>query len=287
MAERLSIRVVVAAIALPAAALAMFAAPARATKLGRAGDFTYYTEEDPIPAGAGEQGATGTAQCGDGQAVTGGGEAISGNPDGSFIGPVIGSALDTWLATGWHNNGDTAALTTWAICTKKASKIDIFEDFDSAPAGPKSATLELTCEQGHPTTASGQISGSPLDSFLNTLMPTQDGWEVHAFHRAGTSDADILGFVHCRKGAPPNYRVKSKASSGPTIKVKAACRNHEAVIGGGASASGGAGQAHLIESSPFDSGDQGDIPDDGWQVEYYVPGAVEQEFAAFAVCDPV
>ena len=54
---------------------------------------------------------------------------------------------------------------------------------------------------------------------------------------------------------------------GSTISVKSACPGRTKVLSGGASSFGGFGDSYISSSYPYDDGDRGKSPDDGWKTK--------------------
>jgi len=81
-----------------------------------------------------------------------------------------------------------------------------------------------------------------------------------------------------------NYQRNETAVSGPVNQtVKARCPQLRHVTGGGYEH---VSEVEVEASRPFDSGDAGTVPDDGWEVEFAPSGAAVEEFVAvYAICD--
>jgi hypothetical protein len=81
-----------------------------------------------------------------------------------------------------------------------------------------------------------------------------------------------------------NYqRSETGISSGDTITEKARCPSTRHVTGGGYEKESAATRVHT--SRPFDSGDAGLVPDDGWEVAFIAPSGGETIVAVYAICD--
>jgi hypothetical protein len=81
-----------------------------------------------------------------------------------------------------------------------------------------------------------------------------------------------------------NYqRTETAISSGDTITLKARCPSTRHVTGGGYEKESAGTRVNA--SRPFDSGDSGLVPDDGWEVEFGAPSGGKTIVAVYAICD--
>ncbi len=80
-----------------------------------------------------------------------------------------------------------------------------------------------------------------------------------------------------RDGRPPVRRRPRRQSS----TAKAGCPNAASVLGGGISNRAYPG-ARILATVPFDDGDKGSKPDDGWRVRTFIGDS--RELQVFAIC---
>ena len=99
---------------------------------------------------------------------------------------------------------------------------------------------------------------------------------------AGAICGDLSGFASV---------IKSVNSNGSTrATAKSRCPKGTHAVGGGGYTTAGFGEQRLVDSAPFDSGDAGKQPDDGWRVtgDNVAPGSsTPQHLLAYAQCAPL
>ena len=93
----------------------------------------------------------------------------------------------------------------------------------------------------------------------------------------------------CAELAPQlRYPRAKKASPGrERTTVKAACTGGTHVLSGGGAAPGPFKSQRLVQSAPYDSGDAGVEPDDGWRVAVDNMKSKRRSAKAFAICADV
>ncbi len=80
-----------------------------------------------------------------------------------------------------------------------------------------------------------------------------------------------------------NYQInETSIDAGDPTTVKARCQSTRHVTGGGYDT---LSDTQINESRPYDSGDNGTAPDDGWAVEFNPPGIGQAAVAVYAICD--
>lgn len=271
------------------------AAPASAETLGSEGGFTYVKKTATIAGGMGES-AEANARCASGSESTGGGVTVGGPPAGSAIATSGKVSELQWFADAFHLSTDKATLTSWAVCSKKASKISQGTAPESVPVAPANATETATCDlsQGFVTGGGVRTIGASSEWSLNATYPEDggdgdtmpnDAWRTFTFHREGPART-ILADVVCMKGKQPSYVVNQLASvEQPKTKLRAKCPKGKSVTGGGGFVSGGTDDSHITSTRPYDSKkDKGKVPDDGWEVKFFDDNGVTQDYRAYAVC---
>jgi hypothetical protein len=83
------------------------------------------------------------------------------------------------------------------------------------------------------------------------------------------------------------YRYATKAvgaKPGKRVSASVACPNGTRVIGGGERNSGGFGSIELGQTFPYDDGDKGSTPDDGWRIRARNLAAGPVQVRVTAVC---
>lgn len=275
-----------------ALALLVTVAPARANVLGTSHHITYvrtkskfFSDQENTPA---------NASCPSGEEITGGGSEVDGNEDKSYIWWSWSDTGTEWLSNLWHTTMDESKVVGWAICTDRVSDVQRYIDTAPVGAGPTPKVIKSHCDFGAPLSGGGYAGNSATDSWINSSLPIDtaddtdskpdDGWSLHLFARSGASASQATLATICSTGKTPKYETASHTSSGTTV-LHASCTGKRVIVGGGASASEPAGQAHLVYSRPADDKDDKDkIPDDRWEVEFANPNHTAQTFTAWAVC---
>lgn len=117
---------------------------------------------------------------------------------------------------------------------------------------------------------------------LNDSSPIgKAGWDVNVrFNPSGTMDT----FAMCSKGARKFVTETGEIEANETGKLKASCTGGRHVIGGGAAIFGPIADARLNSSYPYDSGDRGKKPDDGWKARGVNLSGAELSFAVTVIC---
>jgi hypothetical protein len=169
---------------------------------------------------------------------------------------------------------------------------------DPGPVAPASSgtAANVACPAGKHVvggaTTVGGTSGFTVQFWLNGTVPfdgadadhdPDDGWKGRGFNRFG-SNKRLVVFGICSGGTvryAGNHRTVSAGTGG---LARAACPAGTHVAGGGGTLSGPAGQAYLSWSVPYDSGDPGTNPDDGWEVRAYNQGGAPKTLSVNATC---
>jgi hypothetical protein len=107
-------------------------------------------------------------------------------------------------------------------------------------------------------------------------------WTAELVNDAGPAK-DLTSYAIC---APPRG-VKRRTTTRPPqtspaiVTAKASCPNAASVLGGGISNRAYPG-ARILATLPFDDGDKGSKPDDGWRVRTFIGDS--RELQVFAIC---
>ena len=123
----------------------------------------------------------------------------------------------------------------------------------------------------------------PLDEGDGDSVP-DDAWRTIVLHRAGTSQSTMQAIVICLTGPAPEYVTEDVNSSTSTEVVKTKCPPGSVVVGGGAFIGGAIDQGHLVKSVPYDSKDDGKVPDDGWTAKFSNDDLSSRSYQAIAIC---
>jgi len=269
---------------------------ASAEVVGTTGGFTYVKKERTLPGSNSTSSVDATAVCPDGMVRTGGGATVTGAATGTALAASGTPTNKQWFGEAWHTgiNADKK-LTTWGVCTSKASKVSDLHDPQSVGAGPVSGYGEVECENGSMVGGGVRTSGAAEDWWLNSLFPlslanpnpdVKDGWRSFVHHLAGSTASSVITDAICMEGETPTYKSKNVTTDvNAAVTLKAECPKSKSVTGGGAFMSGNSSQAHIVTTAPIDNkSDKDKIPDDGWKVKYFNDAGANQSFTSTAIC---
>ena len=155
------------------------------------------------------------------------------------------------------------------------------------PVGPDDALVDLECATAGPETKAtgGGFTSSPgfFDAVALWSFPFPTSWRTQQYLGASGMQS-ATGFVICKKGKLRYPERSVKVKGGKTGTAKASCREGMHIAGGGGLIQSVPGEARLNSSYPFDDGDRGKRPDDGWAVRAINNGDDADFLEAHAVC---
>jgi hypothetical protein len=224
--------------------------------------------------------------------ATGGGGSISGRSSNAALNESYPdfSGLDGWTVEGSTSGASGRILNAHVVCSA-------FETETLSPEttlGPdEAASLAPGCGVGGSAATGGGISGPASGLLVNATYPPPPPHPPATWYglATNTADADRMAefWVLCTGAFVVRNRSEStRLKAGESGKVAVACKDSEAVLGGG-----GAGLVDgiarrgtwLTASRPRDSkADRNRTPDDGWIVRGHNEGPGKVGLAAFAVC---
>jgi hypothetical protein len=112
---------------------------------------------------------------------------------------------------------------------------------------------------------------------------------LSAFDDVGpVSGQYITAGVVC--GALDGVKIKSQSEPSPSFRratSKVRCPAGLHAVGGGGYTTGSYGEQRVVGSAPFDSGDRGRAPDDGWRATADNVTGPDQSLLAFVLCAPL
>lgn len=231
------------------------------------------------------------ADCPAGQEVVGGGGTISGSGLQASLNATAPTNFggEGWLAEG-TSTGTGRKVTTFAICTAG--------DFGwntgtspMQPAGDPGGLDSLYMSDGcsSPERAIAGVAGDGGNVRLVATRPVgASNWEVQ-FRNFGATGADGTLTYRCTSDFDTaNRNEAARVRSGESKTVKAKCRSGEAVINGGFASTlspvAFAEATWATSTRPFDSGDDGKVPEDGWQVKLQNDGEEASRLNVHALC---
>lgn len=287
-----------AGIAAVVVALAVVAAPAQAEKLGTEGGLTYVKTTNPLKSKPQPASMNALAVCPDGTVPTGGGSNVSGRPsDPVLAGSTFQNGAPGWETNAWHDAGDSnRKVSSWAICTKKTSKVDVYQDLSDVQAGPAPGIGISGCNTPEQHIVGGGVEGTgpatgwaivgsrPFDSDTDVDQEPDDEWLAILQRQAGAGPAEVAVRSVCMEGPTPSYVLKKKTTADGFVTLTAKCPNNKSVSGGGVYFGGFPDDAVATTSKPIDDGDKGKVPDDGWETTMYNFAVGAQSFDAYAIC---
>ncbi len=199
--------------------------------------------------------------------------------DAELESPDNAAPDDWWDSTVASVLGRT--VTGYTICTKRALKYRSV----SVPSGTSpERSAKVGCPAGKHVVGGGAFIAT-TDSFLNSSYPLKNGWRTRIHDSAG-GPGGMLVYAVCRGLGQVRHVTKTVTgvASGTTKTVVARCRANEHVAGGGGRITGSISQAHLAATTPYDGGDPGSLPDDGWRVVGVNNSGAAKKVSAVALC---
>lgn len=142
----------------------------------------------------------------------------------------------------------------------------------------------------------GAVSGIAADSYLKAQSPRDmnieppapdpdpdshpdDGWGANG---VGPPGAAVTSTAICRKGGAIKYRLKQiQPNANDQAAGKVGCGGKRWHVTTGTPFVGTAG-GWINSSHPYDGGDRGKAPDDGWKIRAYVPAGFP--ISVYAIC---
>jgi hypothetical protein len=164
---------------------------------------------------------------------------------------------------------------------------------ETAPVPPPGqAGLHIAqCPPGTKLLGGGaRIPGFGADAHLNVMSPTtvegtRGGFGLYFWNQSGAAKTAIA-HATCGQGPASSLRVESdETGSAPdALTLKAPCKDGESVSGGGVYLGGAVNEAFVNSSYPFDGGDPGNKPDDGWKARVQNRAGLGKLVTTYAVC---
>lgn len=272
-----------------------------------AGPVKYVTTE--IDAAASSGFTTGSF-CPANHRLAGGGGAVSGPASLVRLGSLYPADFldadpdpdDLLLVEGYNNSGDEVQVTSFAACLRESAggsaltyvNQDLFPIANGSSVG---STAIVNCVSGRVLGGGLEIPGNAdtdNDERLNASHPNDfdgdrvhdDGWKA-VYNVTNNEGGPItpVGYAVC--AAPGELRVRNVFTTkvvfpgAATARAKCPRRGGWRVVGGG---SQGFFQ-RVVVSAPFDDGDRGKAPDDGWRVRVLnTPQTDPTALLAHAIC---
>ena len=283
-----------------AALIALGATAPSGAKVRKAGPFRYVSETTNIASGGG---LAWDATCPDGSRLTGGGGSIAGPPSdvtmtSSFPldGADAGSEIDdVWRAETFNDTASSKQAWVDAVCLRTGtggSQLDYASDGNAIGAGNISTFAGATCS-GRVVGGGANLPGNPANEALNSTFPLPPGgdgtptnqWSARV--RSSNGPTTLFGFAICLPQGAMKFRYRT------TERIIFGGQNRRAVAkcpakGSWRVAGGGMRGVFLTLSltRPWDSGDKGKAPDDGWVVKAGLPSPFSDPVVvqAWAVC---
>jgi hypothetical protein len=201
----------------------------------------------------------------------------------------------SFYASAWQGHDVAARLTAYAVClntsgltTSTASHLDV--------PGDSQVTVATWCEEGHAVGGGLNSYGELNDFVLNGSYPIDspddadtvpdDGWRGYThYYGSGDGYEGAIFSVSCLAGKAPTYRSKTitvpdKEKAYGTVR----CPKGERVLGGGIFVTGASSEAQVVASAPWDSGDSGKVPEDGWRAGVLSSADEELKMTVHAIC---
>jgi hypothetical protein len=216
------------------------------------------------------------ARCDAGWKAVSGGQTIGVKSQHAIAssGPEDGDKA--FYASAWQAHDLAAKLSVYAVCVKTTTLSTSIASELNVPADSQ-VTDAAWCDKGHAVggglVAVGENSdfalnaSAPIDSPSDTDTKPDDGWRVYTqYSGPGNTGKGAIVNVSCLTGSGFKYRTKTVIVPGTEAAYATAqCPKGTTVLGGGIYINGAASSSHVVASRPWDSGDSGTVPEDGWR----------------------
>lgn len=166
--------------------------------------------------------------------------------------------------------------------------------FDSAAIGPpQSVVIDVSCPGRKHASGSGFGTVSTTAGPLNRSLPIDrgdrdrqpdDGWIVTRTDEPGAPVGTSFVHVMCDSKQRAYQSAVRRIADGAAKTVKARCGRSQHVSGGGAVLLGAPIHGEIESTYPFDGGDRGRKPDDGWAIRASNLDHQPQRLKVVAVC---
>jgi hypothetical protein len=189
-----------------------------------------------------------------------------------------------------------AGALLWAALPPVANAAEnglIYVDASMPITPGQQATFNATCpSQTHLVGTGGDALTGVLFGLLNLVTPIDgddqdlrpdDGAQVYAFNTtASPGTTRVWAVCAAGKTVYRSHDVKLRVNHSATAKAR--CPTGTYVAGGGNYISGSTEDATMQVTRPFDAGDRGKKPDDGWRVKAFNLRGTRTELTAYAMC---
>lgn len=209
-----------------------------------------------------------------------------------------------WMRDGRFGGLIVVGLIAWALPASSAladtnhgtvAGVEYISDTANPAENPGKATAEAECEgtdealgggyKGPFTVAENWESAiTPFDGADDASRP-DDGYRIKYFNSTPLDDLDATVWTICSAALKSYTEDSARLGGHATKKISVKCPAGQQVTGGGGAVSGGIGKAIVQSTYPFDDGDVGTTPEDGWRVRVHNLGAGEKMATVTAVCE--
>jgi hypothetical protein len=262
--------------------------PIESIVLGKAKGLTYRLANVKIPSGGVD---TRHAQCPSGQHVTGGGVDLSGPFGQAYPRSTIpvgndGSGFAAWEGQVINGSAARQSLRVTAIC--KRGTILYYDDNTGPLSGFTQFALPVGCLTDTQIVGGGAAVTGGVRMTLTQPSPSNstsnDAWFTY-FHVPPSTSGSGLAYAVCASIDRLKYVSKTSRLPGPGVAAqKARCPRRTAVIGGGVQLLGSQSEHLVTATHPFDNGDAGKTPEDGWRAKAANTGLTDHKIRAWAIC---
>jgi len=149
-------------------------------------------------------------------------------------------------------------------------------------SGDDLVPVDLACADGSHPTGGGflqpSIVGEPFWSF-----PLGDSWRVF-MHVPAAGAQTVNAYVMCKKGNLRHREKDLEIAAGKTKLAKVGCPGATHATGGGGAMEASGGDGWINSSYPYDDGDRGRKPDDGWKIRIYNQDGDSHPMEVHAIC---
>lgn len=195
---------------------------------------------------------------------------------------------------GWYTGGDGvvgAPFTGYSICVDEGAIRYRRAEIEDQPSSDRAGVV--TCGGARWHVAGGSAFIATSDSWVNATYPwdgpdgdvkPDDGWQGKVHDTIGGAGGFFVNAICTLGDLRYVRRAPVAVEAGTAATRRVACPEGEPAVGGGARVSGSADRARLVTTRPYDDGDQGSTPDDGWEVRAYNVSGADKKVTAYAIC---
>jgi len=269
---------------------------AQADDLGSAGDLRYKSSTGTIPADTSFD-PTETkvsTYCNKGWKAISGGITVPYGFPRAIASTTLGGNRP-WYSRVWQEYDIATTVVGYAVCLRTQHLDTVTTSIYDLPTSGGQVTDVAYCTDGYVVGGGLRAVGDAWNYSLNASYPVDspadqdtvpdDGWRVYTEYDYGADGDTVLVDAVCLDEEKPAYRSETVTSKGSSrTKLKVACPDNRRLIGGGVYMTGASELSHVISTRPWDSKDDGKVPEDGWRGVVSNDSHSDLEMTVHAIC---